>query len=220
MSAPPAPPASALPPVVIVGAGGHAKVIVELIRAEGRYHPVGCTDSGAAAGGVLGLPWLGTDEALPALRAQGVRHAFVALGGNALRLKVARAVEALGFELVNALSPRAVLSPSARIGRGVAVMAGAVVNAEASVGDLAIINTNASVDHDCVIGEAAHVAPGCALAGNVRVGALAFLGAGTAVIPGITIGEGATVGAGAAVVRDVAAKTVAVGVPARPLVAR
>lgn len=213
-------PDSGRPPVVIVGAGGHAKVVIELIRAEGAYRPIGCTDAGPGPDAVLGLPLLGDDTVLPTLLEQGVRHAFVALGGNALRLKIGRKVEALGFTLINAVSPRATLSASATIGRGVAIMAGAVINAEASIGDLAIINTNASVDHDGVIGEAAHIAPGCALAGNVRVGPLAFLGVGTSVIPGVVIGESAMIGAGAAVVRDVAAKTVAVGAPARPLVGR
>ena len=207
---------TASPPVIIVGAGGHAKVVIELFRAEGRYQPVGCTDTDPNRSTVLGVPVLGTDEALPPLRHQGVRHAFVALGNNGVRRKVGRAVEALGFELVNAISPRAVLSPSARLGRGVAIMAGAVINAEATIDDLVIINTNASVDHDCVVGEAAHIAPGCTLAGGVQVGALAFLGAGTVAIPGVAIGERATVGAGATVIRDVPANTVAVGVPAVP----
>src|SRR4029450_7614437 len=147
----------ALPAVVVIGAGGHAKVVVELIRAQGRYDVVGCTDPAPERGDVVGAPILGSDDILPDLYAQGVRHCFVALGDNPLRMKVARRVASLGFELVNAISPNAIVSPTARLGHGVAVMAGAVINAATVVEDLAIINTHSVVDHDCQIGEAAHV---------------------------------------------------------------
>src|SRR5262249_16617804 len=145
---------------------------------------------------VVGAPILGSDGVLPDLYARGIRHCFVALGDNALRRKVAAQVTALGFELVNAISPKAVISPTVRLGRGIAVMAGAVINADTTVGNLAIVNTRASVDHDCQIGEAAHVAPRAALAGGVRVGSLAFVGAGATIVPGVSIGEATVVGAG------------------------
>ena len=204
-----------LQPVVVVGAGGHAKVVIELIRAEGRYEVAALLDADATPRRVLGVEVVGDDDALPRLRAEGLARAFIALGGNALRLKVAGRARDLGFDLVNAISPAAVISPTARIGAGVAVMAGAVVNAEARIGDLAIVNTNASIDHDCVLGEACHVAPGCALAGGVTVGRLAFLGIGTVAIPGVRIGDGAELGAGACVVKDIRAGMRALGVPAR-----
>jgi UDP-perosamine 4-acetyltransferase len=101
------------------------------------------------------------------------------------------------------------------MGRGVVVMAGAVVNACATIGDLAIINTGATVDHDCVIGRAVHVAPQCGLAGCVTVGDGAMLGVGTKVIPGIRIGADATVGAGSVVVRNINDAALAMGVPAK-----
>ena len=206
---------SGLAPVVVVGAGGHAKVVIELIRAEGLYDVVALLDADATPRRVLGVEVVGDDDALPRLRADGMANAFIALGGNALRLKVAGRARGLGFDLVNAVSPAAVISPTARLGVGVAVMAGAVINAEARIEDLAIVNTNASIDHDCVLGEACHVAPGCALAGGVTVGRLAFLGIGTVAIPGVKIGEGAELGAGACVVKDIPAGVLARGVPAR-----
>lgn len=200
-------------PIIVLGAGGHAKVVVELLRASGRT-VAGLLDADPTPRTVAGAEVLGDDLLLPRLRAEGVADAFVALGDNRLRGDVARRAAAQGFSLVNAVSPQAVLSPSARLGVGIAVMAGAVVNAEATIGDLAIVNTGAVLDHDVRIGEAAHVAPGCALAGAVTVGARAFLGVGCSVIPGVTIGEDAVVGAGAVVVRDVPSGAVAVGVPA------
>jgi UDP-perosamine 4-acetyltransferase len=205
-------------PVVILGAGGHAKVVIELMRGEGRYDIIGCTDSAADSAAVLGVAVMGSDDILTDLRHRGIRHAFVALGDNALRLQAAAKVVGLGFELVNAISPRATVSPTVFLGRGIAIMAGAVINAEATICDLVIINTGASVDHDCRIGEAAHLAPGTVLAGGVEVGRLAFLGTGATVIPRVRIGEAAVIGAGATVIGNIAPRTVAVGVPARPLV--
>jgi len=202
-------------PVVIVGSGGHAKVVIELIRAEGRYQVKGCTGLGES-GFVLGdVPILGTDSVLPAMLANGAKKAFVAIGDNHLRLRLLAQVLEMGFELINAVSPNAVVSPSATLGRGIAIMAGAIINASAEIGDGAIINTNAGVDHDCRIGRGAHIGPGSTLAGNVEIGCESFLGVRTCVIPGIRIGSRAIVGAGSVVVRDIPDDVTAMGVPAR-----
>lgn len=200
--------------IIVVGAGGHAKVCIELLRAMGEQvaYCVGSADSAPAC---VGVPVLCGDEHLALLREQGYGRIFIALGSNKLRLKLAAVATGLGYELVNAVSPHAVVSPSARLGAGIAVMAGAVINAEASIGDLAIINTGTSIDHDCVIGAGAHIAPQGALAGNVRVGAASFLGVGCKVIPEMRIGDNVTVGAGAVVVRDIGDGATAVGVPAK-----
>lgn len=201
--------------VVIVGSGGHAKVVIELVRARGNYLVLGCTGL-AEDGFVLSdVPILGTDNVLPALLARGVKNAFVAIGNNRRRLRLLAQVAEMGFELVNAVSPNAVVSPSATLGRGIAIMAGAVINASARIGDGAIINTNAGVDHDCSIGRGAHIGPGSTLAGNVEVGCEAFLGVGTCVIPGTRIGNRATIGAGSVVIRDIPDDATAMGVPAR-----
>ena len=198
--------------VVVIGAGGHAKVCIELLRAGGRK-VAGVVGPDAAP--VLGAPVLGGDDDLPHLHGEGLREAFVAVGDNARRVALGRAAQAAGFTLVNAVSPQAVVSPSATLGEGVAVMAGAVVNADARIGDFAVINTRASVDHDSVVEEGAHLAPGATLAGGVRVGAGALVGVNAAVIQAVSIGAGAFVGAGAAVVADVAAGATVIGVPAR-----
>ena len=201
-------------PVVIIGSGGHAKVVIELIRAEGRYQVKGCTGLGES-GFVLGdVPILGTDSVLPAMLANGAKKAFVAIGDNHLRLRLLAQVLEMGFELINAVSPNAVVSPSAILGRGIAIMAGAIINASAEIGDGAIINTNAGVDHDCRIGRGAHIGPGSTLAGNVEIGCESFLGARTCVIPGVRIGSRAIVGAGSVVVRDIPDDVTAMGVPA------
>jgi UDP-perosamine 4-acetyltransferase len=201
--------------VVIIGAGGHAKVVIELIAADASKAIVGLTDADSTPRQVSGLEVLGGDDVLPRLRAEGVAHAFVALGDNALRQKTAAMLQTLGFELVNAISPAATVSPSAKIGRGVAIMAGAVINADSVIGDCAIINTGAVVDHDAVLGAAVHVGPGCALAGNVTLGPRAFLGVGVSATPGVSIGMDTVVGAGACITTSLAGGVLALGVPAR-----
>ena len=200
--------------LVVVGAGGHAKVAIEALRFSG-WRVIGCTDFDPTPRKVVGADLLGGDDLLPAIKEAGVGFAFVALGNNKLRQSKGEELLALGFELPAAIGPNAAISATATVGRGVAIFGGAIINAEATIGDFAIINTNASVDHDCVIGTSAHVAPGCALAGCVTVGDRTFLGAGTTVIPGIGIGSDCVVGAGSVVVRDLPDAITALGVPAR-----
>lgn len=208
-------------PVIVAGASGHAAVVIELLRAEGRYDPVGCTaGAGDAGGDVLGVPVLGGDDRWAACHARGIRHAIVAIGDNRIRAKVAAAMQAAGFTLASAVHPAAILSPSATIGAGVVVMAGAVVNARTTIGELAILNTRSAVDHDCTIGTAVHVAPGATLAGSVRLGDGVFVGAGATIVPGVGVGAWTIVGAGSLVLRDLGAEAIAYGVPARPRGAR
>jgi UDP-perosamine 4-acetyltransferase len=201
--------------VVILGTSGHAKVVIELFRAVNELEVIGCTAGTESSGMVCGVPVLGTDDILADVRESGVRYAFVAVGDNRLRDRLGSTVLAMGFDLPNAISPSAVISPSAILGRGIAAMAGVVINAETRVGDLAVVNTNSSIDHDCTIGRAAHVAPNCGLAGNVTVGDRSFLGVGVCVIPEVRIGADVVLGAGSVVVRDIPDGARARGVPAR-----
>jgi UDP-perosamine 4-acetyltransferase len=200
--------------VVIIGGGGHAKVVIESLRASGET-VVAIVDADPTPREVLGVPVLGDDLMLPILREQGLSKLFVALGDNRLREKLGRKARELGFILVNGIHPSAIISPSARLGEGVAVMAGVAINADSRIADLAIINTGAIVDHDCQLGAACHLGPASALAGGVTIGERAFLGVGARVIPGVSIGADTIVGAGGVVVRDLPDGVLAVGVPAQ-----
>lgn len=196
----------------VVGAGGHAKVILALVQAAG--HEVGIvavSDPSQAEPSVLGHKVQGMDV----LRADDDRGVMVAIGHNAVRARVADELASRGLRFATLIHPTAWVAPTARIGEGTVIFAGAVVQPDVVIGPHAIINTSASVDHDCVIGAYAHLAPGTHLAGDVHVGERAFLGAGVSVIPGVSIGARSTVGAGAAVVRDIPEDVTAMGVPAR-----
>jgi len=201
-------------PVIVLGAGGHAKVIIELLRAAG-YQVSYCVGGADSPDECMGIPVLKGDDHLPKLRQLGYSSVFPAIGSNAIRERAAAHVLDLGYELVNAISPHAIISPSLVLGKGIAIMSGVVINAQSTIDDLAIINTGATVDHDCHIGFCAHVAPQCALAGNVTVGAKAFVGIGTSIIPNKRIGDQSIIGAGSVVISDIPSSLTALGNPAK-----
>jgi len=209
-------------PVIGLGAGGHARVVIEILRLMDDFELVGLLDPKPELWNtqVLKVPVLGDDSLLPDLYRQGVLHAFVGLGGTGdtqPRRRLFELAVAQGFRPVQAIHPRSVVSPSALLGDGLTVMAGAVINAEARLGFNVVVNTGAIIEHDCEIGNHVHVATGAQLASTVRIGEGAHIGAGATVRQSIAIGNGAIVGAGAAVVKDVEPGTVVVGVPARIL---
>lgn len=207
-------------PVVGFGAGGHAKVVIEILRSMQEYEIVGLLEAQQRLWGtkVLGVEVLGDDSMMAELKERGINHAFIGVGtvGDAQpRRQLYEKVSGFGFQIVPAIHAASVVSSSAKIGVGPTIMAGAIVNADAVIGNNVIVNTGAIVEHDCVIGDHAHVATGARLAGGVHVGPGAHVGIGAVVRQEIRIGEGAIVGAGAVVVKDVADFTTVIGVPAR-----
>jgi UDP-perosamine 4-acetyltransferase len=204
------------PRLVILGSGGHAKVIAEIFEESNAFEIAGFT-SLSPTETLFHYPYLGDDSQLPQLLAQGITHAFPAIGSNRIRHRMLAQLQSLGFGLPNAISRHATLSPRTTLGAAIAIMPGAIVNSSSTIEDGAILNTASSIDHDNHIGSCAHIAPGCHLAGNVTVGEGAFLAAGSAAIPGVTIGPWATVGAGGVVIRDITAGVTVVGVPATRL---
>lgn len=205
------------PGLVVIGAGGHAKVVADLVRATGLYRLVGFTDVDAARRHEMfaGASILGDDAVLAELLSLGVGVAALAIGDNRLRLAALHRLFERAFQLPALVHPAAVLGSGVQLGDATVVMAGVVVQADTKVGRAAILNTACSIDHDCRLGDAVHVAPGAHVAGSVTVGDGALLGVGSAVAPGRGVGAWATVGAGATVVRDVEAAMTVVGTPAR-----
>ncbi len=203
--------------ILIVGAGGHGKVVLDIVRAADLYEPVGFIDADPALADTLcgGIKVLGAMNLLPKLYRQGIRGAVVAIGDSRARRHCAALLREHGIELINAIHPTAFVSPTAILGRGVVVAAQAVISTESRLDDLVIINTSAVVDHECHVAEAAHVCPAAHLAGRVSVGPGSFIGLGANIIQCLKIGEGATVGAGAVVLEDVPPFWTVAGVPAR-----
>ena len=187
----------------IIGASGHAKVIIEIIE---------------EAGGVV-KEIADNNPAIKELKGKVVKSAIqsdlpiiIAIGNNRIRKRiVSETANAFG----KAVHPKAAISASVALGEGTVVMAGAAINADAQIGKHCIINTNAAVDHDCKIGDYVHISPGVSLAGNVTVDEGTHIGIGASVIPGIHIGKWVTIGAGAAIVEDVPDNAVVVGVPGK-----
>lgn len=202
--------------IVVVGASGHARVCLEALLDDPKHQVIGALSRDMQGVAGLGVEVIGYDTELASVaQRENANAGFVAVGDNAVRSAVSARCTAAGLQLAIAISRFAMVSRTARVEPGAAVLPGAVVNAAARIGVGAIVNTNASVDHDCIIGDFVHVAPGVAIGGDVTVGPLAMIGTGAAVLRGVTIGEGAVIGAGAVVRHDVPPGVTVVGVPAR-----
>lgn len=195
------------PPLILLGASGHAKVVIAALREAGRDVSA-CYDDDQALWGkqILGVP------IAPGAEAPTGAPAVIAIGNNAVRKKLA---ETLDLDWQTVVHPRAWVHESVTLGEGTVVFAGAVIQPDTAIGRHSIVNTGASVDHDGVIGDYVHLAPGVHLAGGVTIGEGSFLGVNAGVIQYRRVGAWTTVGAGGIVVRDLPDHVTAVGVPAR-----
>jgi len=209
-------------PVIGFGAGGHAKVVIEVLRDMGSWELVGILDSNVELHGedFMGVPVLGGDEKIRDLKAIDVLHFFVGVGtvGNSgPRIMVYENALSAGLSPVTAIHTSAIISPTTLLGSGISVMPGAIINAQARIGDNVIVNSGAIVEHDCEVGDHVHIATGARLAGGVTVERAGHIGAGATILQGVTVGEKSVVGAGAVVIKDIPPGIVVAGVPATEL---
>lgn len=195
--------------IILIGGSGHAKVIIDCIRAAGG-EVFGILDDGIMAGTlILGVPVLGKT----ADYGQYQDHPFIiAIGNNTVRRNIA---ERLNVRWATAVHPMALVSDHALIGEGTVVMPRAVINAGAVIGSHCIVNTGAIVEHDNCLGDYVHISPNAALGGTVTVEEGTHIGIGACVRNNIHICGGCTIGAGAAVVKNIVETGIYVGVPAR-----
>lgn len=204
--------------VVVIGGGEHARVVIEAIRAGsprsellGFVDPEACEETSRR----LGLPRLGGEDALERHRGALGILGFAALETRGRREEAVRRLTPLLSGWAVVVHSTAWVSPTATVGEGTVIMAGAVVQTGARIGAHCVLNTGAVVEHDAELGEHAQLAPGVTLGGAVSVGAAAYIGLGAVVRDHLSVGAGATIGMGAVVVRDVAAGARVMGVPAR-----
>lgn len=204
--------------IVVIGGGGHAKVVVSILRKLQRYRIVGYTDP-EGRGSLLGAPYLGADRELAALASRLQKlNAVLAIGQVGLgekRHEIWTRLQSQVLSFPAIVSPAAIVNEGVSFGDGTVVMDGVVINCGAKIGCGAIVNTNSTIEHDVVLEDWVHVAPGATISGGVTVGRFSMVGAGSTVIEGIKIASGCMVGAGATIVRDLTKPGVYVGTPAR-----
>lgn len=205
-------------PVIVLGAGGHARVLIDLLQRQ-AVDIIGISDSDPEKYGlhILGIPVIGTDESILEYDPGSVNlvNGLGTIGHSSARRQIFVHFMEQGYRFRCMVHDSAIVSQHAELSEGVQIMAGAVIQAGCVLGKNSIVNTGAILDHDSSAGNHVHIAPGATVSGGVQIGDGTFIGAGAVVIQGVKIGTDCVIGAGAAVVRDVPDWTIVAGVPAR-----
>jgi sugar O-acyltransferase (sialic acid O-acetyltransferase NeuD family) len=200
-------------PVAIIGYSGHAYVVIDIFKQSGRPVTAYC-DQEHKSNNPYQLEYLGREQ--DALEQLKKYDYFAAVGDNRIREKICTYLNnELLRPAVNAIHPSAIVAGTVKMGNGVMISAGAVVNPMATIGNGVVCNTGCIVEHECIIGDFVHVAPGAVLCGNVKIGQHSFVGANSVIRQGIRIGEQVIIGAGSVVIKDIPDNTTVLGNPAR-----
>ncbi|MDD5072713.1 MAG: acetyltransferase [Candidatus Omnitrophica bacterium] len=207
--------------ILLIGAGGHCKVVLDLLLSAKEYEVAGIIDVKQRIGEkVFGVPVSGSDTDLPRFSGKGVKHCFISagsVGDTRLRVKLYNLARRSGFVFPNLVSPYALVSSRSVLGQGNFIAPGVIVNAGSRIGDNCILNTGAIVEHDCKIGDFVHLSPGALLSGGVSIGSHSHIGTGSIVIQNVKIGEMTVVGAGSVVTGDIRKGVVAYGNPCKEM---
>lgn len=198
--------------LLILGAGGHGKVVADAAVASGKWSDIAFLDDNSALSEVLGFPVMGNIDSYKFYLKENWM-VFVAIGNNATRLTWLNKLEREGYNIATVVHPSSVISSYSSMGKGSVVLAGAVINANTFIGKGCVINTSSTIDHDCIIGEGVHISPGVNISGTVTVKDYSWLGVGAKVINNIFIGKKVIVAAGAVVIKDVQDNVMVAGIP-------
>lgn len=207
-------------PIIVLGAGGHARVLIDALRTRSAaILGIAEADHGKHGQMLFDIPIIGDDEAVLRMAAESVRlvNGIGTVRVSLLRRKLYDNFKSKGYCFATVVHASAIVAPAVVLAEGAQIMAGVVLQTGCRIGENAIINTRVAVDHDCVIGNHVHVSPGATLCGNVVVGEGAHIGAGATVIQGIRIGRNSMVAAGAVVIRDIPDNVTVAGVPAKEM---
>lgn len=204
--------------IVLIGASGHSKVIIDIVEREAKYNIIGLIDSFKSSGDdILGYKILGNEESIPDLiKKYKVEAGIIAIGDNWIRKVMHEKIKKIfpTFNYVNAIHPQAIIGKKVTIGHGTVIMPGAIINSDSSIGNFCIVNTNASLGHDGKIKDYSSLAPGVVAGGNVSIGTCTAISLGVKIIQNINIGKHTIIGAGSLVIRDIEDYKMAYGVPA------
>jgi len=207
-------------PVIVIGAGGHARVLISSLKAS-RREISGILDPDVKLIGqtIAGIPVLGNDETISNYAPDSVE--LVNGIGSVATLEKRKAIymkfKNAGYSFARVVHPSAAVMEDVQLGEGVQIMAGAVVQTGCTIGNNAVINTGALIDHDCIIGAHVHIAPGAVLSGGVAIGEMSHIGAAATIIQGIKIAERVVVGAGAVAIKDITTGKKVAGNPAKDI---
>lgn len=201
--------------IMIIGAGGHGKVVADIARLNG-YKEILFLDDDISRKTNGRYQVVGTSNDIDRYKEE--YDFFVAVGGNDMRERITVKLSEMNIEQPILIHPSATVDETVKIGEGTVIMANAVINADSKIGRGCIINTSATVDHDCIIDDYVHISPGAHIAGGVQIGRKTWIGAGSTVINNVSICEQCIVGAGSVVIKDIAECGTYVGSPARKVI--
>jgi sugar O-acyltransferase (sialic acid O-acetyltransferase NeuD family) len=201
--------------LIIIGAGGHGKVVADIARSQGIWNEIiFLDDQYPNRTDVLNWPIKGKVNDYP-LYQNEYSNIVIAIGNNKIRQELQIKCETKGFNIPSLIHPRSNIASNVKIGFGCVIMAGVTVNIGVEIMRGTILNTNSTIDHDCCLGEFSHISPGANLAGNVQIGNMTWVGIGSNIIEGIRIGDNVIIGAGSTVVNDIEDSMVAYGTPCK-----
>lgn len=202
--------------IVVIGGGGHAKVIISILKKTNKYKIIGYTDT-KNRGEILNIKYLGNDSILKNLYKKGTKSAVLGLGfmkSNRKRKNILKNISNIGFSFPAIISKSSIINEDVQVGMGTVIMDGVVINSGTKIGDFCIINTRSSLDHDCIIRDHTHIAPGVTLSGCVEIGNNVLIGMGSQLLQNIHICSDSIIGAGSVVTKNIEVPGVYVGTPA------